>query len=124
MAGNYNIPEVTVYFRHRLMRGNRTVKVSSDNLDAFSSPNLQPLAVMGINIEVDYKAIHRPRVIEKFKVHSNLNSNVVLLRLFPSIRTETIGKPNFRKSQFTISMQKFTKINYSNEISHFCINFS
>ena len=110
MAGNYNIPEVTVYFRHRLMRGNRTVKVSSDNLDAFSSPNLQPLAVMGINIEVDYKAIHRPRVIEKFKVHSNLNSNVVLLRLFPSIRTETIGKPNFRKSQFTISMQNSLKL--------------
>ena len=29
--------------------------------------------------------------IEKFKVHTNLNSNVVLLRLFPSIRTETVA---------------------------------
>ena len=93
------------------MRGNRTVKVSSDHLEAFSSPNMQPLAVMGINIEVvstfltfsiiktyvlrtlfqDYKAIHRPTAIEKFKAHTKLNSNVVLLRLFPSIRTETLA---------------------------------
>ena len=39
----------------------------------------------------DYKAIHRPTAIEKFKAHTKLNSNVVLLRLFPSIRTETLA---------------------------------
>ena len=27
LSGNYTIPEVTVYFDHKLMRGNRTVKV-------------------------------------------------------------------------------------------------
>ena len=27
MAGNFCIPEVSVYFNHKLMRGNRTVKV-------------------------------------------------------------------------------------------------
>ena len=73
------------------MRGNRTAKVSAENLDAFQSPNMQPLVVMGINIEVDYKAIHRPTAIEKFQAHTKLNPNVVLLRLFPSIRTETVA---------------------------------
>ena len=29
LAGNYNIPEVTVYFNHKLMRGNRTIKVNN-----------------------------------------------------------------------------------------------
>ena len=29
LAGNFCIPEVSVYFNHKLMRGNRTVKVSS-----------------------------------------------------------------------------------------------
>ncbi len=91
LAGNYNIPEVSVYFRHQLMRGNRTVKVSADNLDAFQSPNMKALVVMGINIEVDFKAIHRPTAIEKFHAHTKLNPNVVLLRLFPSIRTETVA---------------------------------
>ena len=27
-SGNYLVPEVTVYFDHRLLRGNRTVKVT------------------------------------------------------------------------------------------------
>ena len=90
LAGNFNIPEVSVYFRHQLMRGNRTVKVSAENLEAFQSPNMKPLAEMKINIEVDFRGIHRPTVIERFKVHTSLNPNVVLLRLFPSIRTETV----------------------------------
>ena len=90
LAGNFNIPEVCVYFRHQLLRGNRTVKVSSENLEAFQSPNMKPLAEMKINIEVDYKGIHRPTVIERFRAHTELNPNVVLLRLFPSIRTETV----------------------------------
>ena len=50
LAGNYNIPEVTVYFRHQLMRGNRTAKVSADNLEAFQSPNMQPLGLTYISL--------------------------------------------------------------------------
>ena len=51
LAGNFQIPEVCVYFQHQLMRGNRTIKVSASDLDAFHSPNMLPLAKMGINIE-------------------------------------------------------------------------
>ena len=36
------------------------------------------------------QGIHRPTVIERFRAHIHLNPNVVLLRLFPSIRTETV----------------------------------
>ena len=49
------------------MRGNRTVKVDTGSLDAFHCPNMAPLVVAGINIDVDYKAIHRPTKIEKVK---------------------------------------------------------
>ncbi len=91
MAGNYSIPEVGVYFRHQLMRGNRTIKVSSGSLDAFHSPNMVPLVRAGIDITVDYKAIHKPTSIEKFTVHNKLNPNVVLVRLFPSIRAESLA---------------------------------
>jgi lysophospholipase len=52
LAGSYNIPEVTVYFGHRLFRWNRITKVSTDSLSAFNSPNMFPLATMGINIEI------------------------------------------------------------------------
>ena len=53
LAGNYPIPEVGVYFRHQLMRGNRTIKISSANLDAFNSPNMLPLG--GFPIEIKTK---------------------------------------------------------------------
>ena len=59
LAGSYQIPEVCVYFRHQLMRGNRTIKVSAGDLDAFHSPNMTPLVKVGIDIEVDYRSIHR-----------------------------------------------------------------
>ena len=41
------------------MRGNRTIKISSANLDAFNSPNMLPLVQAGIDIKVDYRAIHK-----------------------------------------------------------------
>jgi len=90
LAGNYNIPEVTVYFNHKLMRGNRTIKVSAGSLDAFESPNSQPLATVGINITVDYRSIWRSGSIAAMRVQENMCRDVVLLRLFPSIRTDTV----------------------------------
>ncbi|GFW31725.1 l-asparaginase 1 [Trichonephila clavipes] len=52
IAGNYCIPEVTILFNNKLFRGNRTSKISTSSLDAFSSPNLPPLVKMGIGIHM------------------------------------------------------------------------
>ncbi|XP_054721338.1 L-asparaginase 1-like [Uloborus diversus] len=90
VAGNYVIPEVTILFNNKLFRGNRTSKISTSNLDAFNSPNLPPLAKMGIGIHVEWRNVYRPSSIEKFNVHSLLNRNVGLLRLFPSITVEVV----------------------------------
>lgn len=81
-----------MYFRHRLLRGNRTIKVSAGNLDAFDSPNMPPLAEAGIDIAVDSRAILRPiEDVKPFTVFSELNANVVLLRLFPSFSTKLLN---------------------------------
>jgi lysophospholipase len=50
VAGSYCIPEVCVFFNHKLYRGNRTVKRSNGSLDAFDSPNLPSLAHFGIDV--------------------------------------------------------------------------
>lgn len=50
IAGHYRIPEVSLFFNHKLLRGNRSIKASSDEFDAFSSPSLPPLATVGIDI--------------------------------------------------------------------------
>lgn len=51
LAGQYVIPEVSLCFNHELYRGNRTTKISTGKLSAFGSPNLPPLASVGIDIE-------------------------------------------------------------------------
>lgn len=55
IAGNYSIPEVCVFFNSKLFRGNRTIKVGSEAFDAFDTPNVSPIARMGINMEIDYR---------------------------------------------------------------------
>ena len=40
--GEAVVPEVCIFFGAKLMRGNRTTKVSAEQFDAFTSPNLPP----------------------------------------------------------------------------------
>ncbi|CAH2242997.1 jg19440 [Pararge aegeria aegeria] len=90
IAGGLNIPEVTVYFGSKLFRGNRTRKVSVNNLYAFDSPNCVPLVEVGIDFEVNKKAIFKPNVIERCHLHAKMSKNVGLLRIFPSISSSVI----------------------------------
>lgn len=82
--------EVCVLFGNKLMRGNRTIKISTANLDAFDTPNSMPLAKIGITLQIDYRLIFRPCTVAKFTVFRQLDENVGLLRIFPSITTATI----------------------------------
>nr|XP_018915552.1 PREDICTED: uncharacterized protein LOC109042993 [Bemisia tabaci] len=91
LAGNYDIPEVTVFFHNRLYRGNRTLKTSTGSFDAFHSPNFPPIAEVGISLEVDYRSIYRSCTMDKLHVHSVLNENVGILRIFPNITTKTVN---------------------------------
>ncbi|CAJ0581887.1 unnamed protein product, partial [Mesorhabditis spiculigera] len=90
MAGNFDVPEVCVYFNNKLMRGNRTLKMDNSALDAFVSPNLHPLAEMNINIKVHYDAIFRSGCLAPFNVHEDLCRDVSLLRIFPSMSIHSV----------------------------------
>jgi len=65
IAGSYDIPEVCLLFNSKLFRGNRTIKNDNINLDAFESPNLQPLVNIGINIKINWDLI-LPKSIKNF----------------------------------------------------------
>ncbi|KAJ0173516.1 hypothetical protein K1T71_010665 [Dendrolimus kikuchii] len=90
IAGGLNIPEVTIFFGSKLLRGNRTRKISVKNLFAFDSPNCVPIVEVGLCMEVNKAAIFKPNVIEKFTVHAKMSKNVGLLRIFPSISSAVI----------------------------------
>ncbi|XP_037343005.2 L-asparaginase-like [Pungitius pungitius] len=87
IAGQFEIPEVCLYFCKKLFRGNRVTKVNAESFDAFSSPNLDPLAVADVEISGSgWRADHTAQ----FHVSTELNRNVGLLRLFPGITTATV----------------------------------
>ncbi|XP_028166059.1 uncharacterized protein LOC114356884 [Ostrinia furnacalis] len=90
IAGGLNIPEVTLFFGSKLFRGNRTRKISANNLYAFDSPNCVPLVEVGLDFELNKKAIFKPKVIEKCRLHAKMSKNVGLLRIFPSISSSVI----------------------------------
>ncbi|KAM0788513.1 hypothetical protein ACM66B_001643 [Microbotryomycetes sp. NB124-2] len=89
LAGHYAIPEVCVFFNNTLLRGNRSIKASSEELHAFSSPNLPPLASVGIGIDVRWSEVLRPG-LRAFRAHKKLSSQVATLRIFPGITGEHI----------------------------------
>lgn len=91
MAGHFMIPEVCLFFNHKLFRGNRATKVSSSDFDAFASPNFPPLATISSKTNVSWDLVHRPTHIEAFSIQTNQAINhVACLRIFPGIKPEMI----------------------------------
>lgn len=92
IAGTFAIPEVCLFFHHKLYRGNRTTKVSAASFEAFASPNCEPLArVNGLGIDVDWSRVLRPTSIAGFRVEPALDTaHVACLRVFPGIKPEMV----------------------------------
>lgn len=81
--------EVAVLFGGHLWRGCRTTKVSTHGFDAFASPNLPPLAEVGVDV-VWRRDLLRPPVPGPLQVRRLADVDVVALRLFPGITAETL----------------------------------
>ncbi|XP_054862035.1 60 kDa lysophospholipase isoform X2 [Amphiprion ocellaris] len=90
IAGQFVIPEVCLYFYNKLYRGNRVTKVDTGSFNAFSSPNLAPLATAEVDITINWDTVWRANTTTKFQVSTELNRNVGLLRLFPGITSSTV----------------------------------
>ncbi|XP_035388948.1 60 kDa lysophospholipase isoform X3 [Electrophorus electricus] len=90
IAGQFVIPEVCLYFHHKLYRGNRVTKVDAGSFNAFSSPNLAPLANAEVDIKINWDTVWRANTTAKFQVNTQMNRNVGLLRLFPGITADTV----------------------------------
>ncbi|KAJ0063138.1 hypothetical protein NL108_012605 [Boleophthalmus pectinirostris] len=90
IAGQFVIPEVGLYFHNKLYRGNRATKVDTGSFNAFSSPNLAPLASAEVDIIINWDTVWRANTTAKFQVSTELNRNVGLLRLFPGITAATV----------------------------------
>lgn len=87
------IPEVAIFFRDSLIRGNRARKNDATNYFGFSSPNFQPLGEVGAEIKISRNISPLPK--KPFFIEPCFDNNVLILELFPGI------KPSFLKNLFT-----------------------
>lgn len=83
------VQEVCLYFEYKLYRANRTTKVSSEHFEAFDSPNYPPLIISGVHLLVNQELLLKPSK-RLFKVHDNLVTEVLLLKMYPGITKDLV----------------------------------
>ena len=86
------VPEVCVFFHEKLMRGNRTTKISAENFDAFESNNYPLLAHSGIEITYNKHYIRPYDETSVLTPHYEMDSNIIIFSLFPGIGPDIVKK--------------------------------
>ena len=69
-----------------------TTKISSDDFQAFGSPNLSPLAaITSLRTNVNWPLIYRPTDMLPFSIQTKLDTaHVACLRIFPGMKPEMV----------------------------------
>lgn len=88
IAGEGQVCEVCIYFGGKLLRANRSTKVSSDELRAFGSPDYPPLAEVGIDIHYDEKAMSLPSRPKYFQLTEFKPVPIGVLKIIPGLQFE------------------------------------
>jgi L-asparaginase len=84
------VPEVCIYFDSKLFRGNRTSKIDSQQFRAFESKNYPVLAKAGVDITYFDEYINYASNKGIFHVNKKLDTNVVILKIFPGINERIV----------------------------------
>ena len=99
LSGLPMVPEVCIYFEYRLYRGNRTLKFSSQDFDAFKSPNYPALAEAGVEIKYHSEYISKAKK-GKLVFHRKLDNDIAVLKMFPGISKKitehTLNSPGIK----------------------------
>ena len=85
IAASGQVHEVCIYFNGLLLRGNRSTKRSSDQFEAFESPNDAPLASAGIQIHYRKSAL-RPANEKDFSFRPFRQLPIGVIKIFPGIQ--------------------------------------
>lgn len=102
LASHLKIPEVCVYFGHKLLRGTRITKISASSYSGFESPNAGPLATVSeTGIVVHWDNLQHPDATtlaeakksqtSSSSLSTSLDSSaVVVLKVYPGITPSLI----------------------------------
>ena len=100
------VPEVAIYFENKLYRGNRTYKFHAENFNAFISGNYPILAESGVNLKFFTEHILKPK-FKKLKLHTKLDPNVAILKLFPGISENVVDAILSTKGLRAVVLESF-----------------
>lgn len=82
------VPEVSIYFNGKLIRGNRATKRHADGFDAFDSFNYPHLCKAGVDFQFDYHHILSPDYASRLNSTFTMDSDIMVLSLFPGMKEE------------------------------------
>eukprot|EP01029_Cantina_marsupialis_P027593 TRINITY_DN773068_c0_g1_i1.p1 TRINITY_DN773068_c0_g1~~TRINITY_DN773068_c0_g1_i1.p1 ORF type:complete len:386 (-),score=131.76 TRINITY_DN773068_c0_g1_i1:119-1276(-) len=86
LAAHVRIPEVAIFFDNRLVRGTRSMKLSAWDIAAFGSPETDPLATIGVTVNVNTDLIlPMPTKGLPVNVLSHVTDKVSVVYLVPGI---------------------------------------
>ncbi len=109
------VPEVTILFQNKLFRGNRTIKHNAEEFKAFQSFNYPVLAETGVHIRFNFSAIHYPEQEDNFRIQTQLDTNVTILKLYPGINPVIISAVLNIKNLRAVVLETFGAGNAPNE---------
>jgi L-asparaginase len=89
--GRAVIQEVGLYFEYKLYRANRTTKINAEHFKAFTSPNYSFLIESGVHLKMNPDLFLHTKENAGLVVHKNLDTNVIILKLFPGISEQVIA---------------------------------
>ena len=84
------VKEVCLYFEYKLYRANRTTKINAEHFKAFTSPNYPFLIESGVHLTINSEFFLPLKNRMPFRVHKILDTNVIILKLFPGISEQVI----------------------------------
>lgn len=85
LAADSRIHEVCLYFAGKLLRGNRSTKISADAMEAFASPNYPVLAQAGVQLRFMDSAL-RPSQPGRLRLQSFDEVPIGVIKVFPGIQ--------------------------------------
>ncbi|HEX9940686.1 MAG TPA: asparaginase [Thermoanaerobaculia bacterium] len=89
-SGIPTVPEVSIYFGGKLLRGNRTIKLDTTGYEAYVAPNVPPLGEIGDQMSLHKERINWPKDNERFRVRLRLEERILPLFIYPGITPEVV----------------------------------
>ncbi len=115
VAKEKKINEVVILFGNKILRGNRSIKVSSTSFNAFNSPNFSPLGLIGKDIKIDKKLLLKSSN-KKFKINYKLETMVANIVLTPTTQMNFIRDTLLNKNIKAIIIESYGAGNMPEDI--------